>query len=115
MCAPFKVGGTPRLAARPSVSSIGLGWEYHHPACFATLFYLTNPLSRRAEPVFDLDPSQLEQTYKGLQKQLHPDKFSTASSLEQEYAHQQVRLRCFLVALLLRKCCWGHAPAAVGV
>jgi molecular chaperone HscB len=40
--------------------------------------------------VFDLDPSQLEQTYKGLQKQLHPDKFSTASSLEQEYAHQQV-------------------------
>lgn len=41
------------------------------------------------EPVFSLDPQQLEKTYKGLQRQLHPDKFSTASPLEKEYAHQQ--------------------------
>jgi hypothetical protein len=41
------------------------------------------------EPAFDLDPQWLEQTYKGLQRQLHPDKFSTASPLEKEYAHQQ--------------------------
>ena len=27
--------------------------------------------------MFSLDPQQLEKTYKGLQRQLHPDKFST--------------------------------------
>lgn len=39
----------------------------------------------RDEPVFDLDPQQLEQRYKGLQRQLHPDKYSTGGWMECTY------------------------------
>ncbi|KAL4437292.1 hypothetical protein ABPG75_004431 [Micractinium tetrahymenae] len=41
------------------------------------------------EQRFDVDAPDLEQRYRALQRRLHPDKFSTASPLEQEYAHQQ--------------------------
>ncbi|MFT3921723.1 MAG: Fe-S protein assembly co-chaperone HscB [Myxococcales bacterium] len=34
------------------------------------------------KPAFDLDPSELEQRYRDLQKQLHPDKFVQASASE---------------------------------
>jgi len=34
------------------------------------------------KPAFELDPTQLEQRYRDLQKQLHPDKFAQASASE---------------------------------
>jgi molecular chaperone HscB len=43
----------------------------------------------RDQPQFELDLRDLERRYKALQIRLHPDKFATASSLEQEYAQQQ--------------------------
>lgn len=51
------------------------------------------PSACRGEQRFDVDVPDLERRYKALQRRLHPDKFSTASSLEQEYAHQQARQR----------------------
>lgn len=48
-------------------------------------------LPRRPHGAFDLDAAELEQRYKGLQRRLHPDKFSSHSALEKEYADQQVR------------------------
>lgn len=45
----------------------------------------------RGERRFDVNVPDLERRYKALQRRLHPDKFSTASALEREYAHQQAR------------------------
>ncbi|KAI3424842.1 hypothetical protein D9Q98_008228 [Chlorella vulgaris] len=47
------------------------------------------PILGMDQPQFELDLRDLERRYKALQIRLHPDKFATASSLEQEYAQQQ--------------------------
>lgn len=41
------------------------------------------------EASFDVDLDRLEATYKGLQKYLHPDKFSSATTEEQEISSEQ--------------------------
>ena len=46
----------------------------------------------REEPVFDLDPQQLEQRYKGLQRLLHPDKFSTGAELCASFGAVQLQV-----------------------
>jgi DnaJ-domain-containing protein 1 len=37
-------------------------------------------------PSFDIDVVRLEQRYKDMQREFHPDKFATASALEREYS-----------------------------
>jgi molecular chaperone HscB len=49
---------------------------------------------------FDIDLRELEQRYKTLQKVLHPDKYSSASSVEREYsAEQAIRVNMAYAAL----------------
>ena len=49
-----------------------------------------NPFELFSLPVsFQIDPTQLSQQYLQLQKQLHPDNFSTASEQEQRLALQK--------------------------
>ena len=43
-------------------------------------------LQCRDRPDFDVDTTQLEQRYKGAQRELHPDKFGQRSSQEQQYS-----------------------------
>ncbi|XP_071789921.1 iron-sulfur cluster co-chaperone protein HscB-like [Asterias amurensis] len=41
------------------------------------------------EVTFDLNPAQLTQTFRNLQRQLHPDKFSIKPKVEQEFSAEQ--------------------------
>lgn len=56
------------------------------PASADPQYYQVFDLGERR---FDVNVPDLERRYKALQRRLHPDKFSTASALEREYAHQQ--------------------------
>lgn len=55
--------------------------------------WLTNMAAIPARhPSFDIDVHRLEERYKQLQREFHPDKFATASSTEQEYSARYASL-----------------------
>lgn len=51
-----------------------------------------NASARRGQPAYDLDKRILEARYKTLQRDLHPDKFATRDSRQQEYSAEQSSL-----------------------
>lgn len=51
-----------------------------------------NEISHRPEEVFDIDEEALEQKFKALQWQLHPDRYTTANAIEQSYSTDQAAL-----------------------
>ena len=46
----------------------------------------------RPKPTYDVSVRQLEASYKGLQKTLHPDKFGRQGAQQQEYSAEQSSL-----------------------
>ncbi len=49
-------------------------------------------ITKHSKPSFDVDVTELERTYKAMQRRLHPDKFSTANPKERAHSEDQAAL-----------------------